>query len=469
MPKKFSFGSHAVKALSRSNKPVNITPAMNLAGGTVNIMIFGEISSWWGVNKDDVYWALKGRNISQVNVFISSPGGEIDESFVIHDMLKGHPATTTAYLVGQCASAATLIACACDTVIMSNQCIYMIHKPMWGVWGNADALTKGAEILDKYQSIITDIYVRRTGLSADVVTDLMNAETWFEPKEALSMGFIDSVVDNIEVDFLLPTTGVDAEDSDIQIDIFTNSGAYRAAAVNFIEKGLRPIKTAEVKNICKSKKSRTMFGTEFFKNILNSLLGEKALAKGADIDDLADTLAADEDLIKDLSDVAITNAVKAEVAKAAPKALTIEALAGLVSGATAEQKETLAKALNVTPPAKEAAKKAAIPPAAKADADPDDEEGEEGEEGATNDPIDKLTKTMNAAIADIAALKKGGTVTAPTNGASSVTDKKKDAPKQGKAENAKREIVLAALKSNKITREQFKQITGEEAPVRQKS
>lgn len=72
---KASFGKRAVVALDRAGKQVeNITPAMNLAGGTVNVMIFGEISEWWGVNKSDVYWALKDRQISQINVFISSPG-----------------------------------------------------------------------------------------------------------------------------------------------------------------------------------------------------------------------------------------------------------------------------------------------------------------------------------------------------------------------------------------------------------
>jgi hypothetical protein len=49
-----------VVCVDRDGSAVALAPAMNLtAGSTINILIFGEIAEWWGVNKYDVYWALK--------------------------------------------------------------------------------------------------------------------------------------------------------------------------------------------------------------------------------------------------------------------------------------------------------------------------------------------------------------------------------------------------------------------------
>ena len=465
MPKKFVFGNQAVTAYDRRGKAVNVAPAMNLAGGTVNIMIWGEISDWWGVNSRDVYWALKGQNVSQINVFISSPGGEPDQAFVIHDMLQGHPANVTAYLVGQCASAATIVSCSADEVVISNQCIYMIHKPNWGLWGDADELRKGAEILDKYQSLIINVYKRKTGIEESRLNELMNAETWFEPSEALALGFVDSVVDHIEVDFLLPTTGADSPDT--ESSTFDNVSTYRVAALAALEMGMRPANKADIQKFVPRTKSNTMFGKDFFTNILNFLNGEKALAKNADVDELAQTLADDETLTAGLETSAVAALVKAEVAalvkaevaKNKAEALTIEALAALVEGATPEAKQKIAVALNQKPVE---AKKAT---AKKADGDDDEESGDEEEE---EDGLAALNKKFGDLQAELAKMKKGGSPTSSTNGGSSVKDSAKPTTKEGRADAAKKQLVLSALEKNTITREQYKNITGEEAPTRSK-
>lgn len=453
MPKKFVFGKQAVAAFDRKGKALNVAPAMNIAGGTVNIMIWGEISEWWGVNSRDVYWALKGQNISQINVFISSPGGEIDQAFVIHDMLLGHPANVTAYLVGQCASAATIISCSADEVIMSNQCIYMIHKPQWICWGDADAMGKAQEILNKYQSLIVNVYKRKTGMAADILNDLMNEETWFEPTEALALGFVDRVVDTIEVDFLLPTTGT-AQMDNPDTNTFDNTNIYRVAALAALQKGLTPYNKAAARKLSRTK-SNTMFGKDFFTNILNFLNGEKALAKNADVDDLAETLAGDEDLAQTLQNSAIESAVNTAVAKVKPTALTMESLVALVEKAGDEDKAKIAAALNIKPA--EAKKPAA-----------NKTEGEGGEDDEDEDEDDNYTALKNkleGALNEIAKLKKGGSPTTDSNGKSSVKPKTGD-KEDGKIPKAQLDIALNALKKNQITREQFKNITGQEAPAR---
>ena len=445
---KASFGKRAVVALDRAGKQVeNITPAMNLAGGTVNVMIFGEISEWWGVNKSDVYWALKDRQISQINVFISSPGGEVDEAFVIHDMLAGHPANVTAYLVGQCASAATIISCAANETLMSAQCLFMIHKPTWFQWGDAESLRKGADILDKYQNLIIGVYKRKTGMPDDRLNELMNAETWFEPSEALALGFVDQIVDNIEVDFLLPTTGVNTPLEELN-GIFDSARSYTDAATLALEHNLRPANHADISKFVNKRKNKAM--NEFFKGILNFLNGKGALAPNTNVDTLADDMAANETLNTAAENEAVNNAVKKAVATLQPTPLTMEGVLNLVEKASDEDKAKLAKALNLEPVADKAT----------------DEETEEGGGGITEDVVMTLTSKVNDLVAEIANLKKGGTASSATNGDKPTTTTKPAT--KTKVDDHKKKIALDSFRAGKITAELYTKITGEEPPARER-
>lgn len=221
-------------------------PIAQVQDGTANIFMFGDISEWWGVNKDTVTAALKGKSYENVNVYISSPGGDIAEAFTIHDLLRGTRANVTAYLTGTCASAATVIACSANRVVMSQACVYMIHKPLWGnTWGNADSLRKDADILDIYESIILNIYATKTGKSKRALKEMVAAETWMEPADAMALGFVDEVVDSIEIDWTVPTSGLSSGwdswlwDNADATNKFTGIAAKRSAVINLIEKGYR--------------------------------------------------------------------------------------------------------------------------------------------------------------------------------------------------------------------------------------
>ena len=453
MPRKFIFGNKAIVATNRAGKTVDIAPAMNLAGGTINIMIFGEISEWWGVNSRDVYWALKDQRVSQINIFISSPGGEITEAFTMHDMLKGHPAKVTAYLVGLCASAATILACAADEAIMSNQCLYMIHRPQWGTWGESDELRTIADVLDKFENVIVATYKRKTGMSESALHDLMEAETWFEPTEALSLGFVDKVVDSIEVDFLLPTTG--SESLDNGDTAFNYTSSYRVAALAALEKGLKPATKADIRKFTRTK-STNMFGKDFFKNILNFLSENKALAKGADVEELSENLAEDTYLAETLQNSAIESAVNAAVAKVKPTALTMESLVAMVEKADDDAKAKIAAALNLKPAE---AKKP------KGEGEGEEEPGDDDEEG---EEMTALNKKFTDLQAEFAALKKGGSAQKPSNGEPPLKSKK-DAPDgSGKVSDGQLKIANESFAKGYITAEVYEKVTGQKPPVRKK-
>lgn len=259
---------------------------VNIASDTANIFVFGEISDWWGFSKDEVLPIMRSNRYNTINLYISSPGGDLGEAFVIHDMLQGNRAVVNAYLLGQCASAATVIACAADNVTISRQCIYMIHKASFGWLSgvNSDDLQKFADILDIYDSSLATIYARKTGMSEQEVIDMMSVETWMDAPMAAELGFADVLVDAIEVDWSADNYG-SVDDADYDDDdsndirnprkkmkyVYDQDSVYKSAVLNLITQGI----PANAVPVTASKKL-TMNG--LFKSIVNALTSAGLLA-----------------------------------------------------------------------------------------------------------------------------------------------------------------------------------------------
>jgi ATP-dependent protease ClpP protease subunit len=63
-----------------------------------------------------------------VNIYINNGGGQVDSGFMISDALTRCKATTTCHLSGTVASAATVIALACDKLIVAPFLSFMAHN-----------------------------------------------------------------------------------------------------------------------------------------------------------------------------------------------------------------------------------------------------------------------------------------------------------------------------------------------------
>jgi regulator of replication initiation timing len=117
----------------------------------------------------------------------------------MYNVIKRREAKTTVYIEGIAASIATIIALGADEVIMAENSLFMIHNAWGGTSGEAKDMRKTAQTLDKITSELTDIYVKKTGLSYDALAEMMDEETWLNAEEAFRLGFIDTISDSIKV------------------------------------------------------------------------------------------------------------------------------------------------------------------------------------------------------------------------------------------------------------------------------
>ena len=161
--------------------------------------IFGDIVSDAWIDEDVTPTKVKTEisNLTQddeINININCFGGEVFAAVAIANIIKSSPAKKTFNVIGICASAATMLFQHDDVVNISKGAMMMYHKPIVGMFGNANDFRKQIEILDKIEgeNIIRNLAIR-TKKPTDELSKLISDEWWLTSDEAISnLGFIAS-------------------------------------------------------------------------------------------------------------------------------------------------------------------------------------------------------------------------------------------------------------------------------------
>lgn len=167
-----------------------------------HIYIYDAIDPFWGINAksiiDEVNQA-KLEKADEIVMHINSPGGSVFEGFAIYNTIRSSGIRTVAKIEGVCASIATLIALAADSVEMGQYSQFMIHNPFSMVEGDADKMRQQAEVLANIESQLIDAYKRKTKKDEQEIRDLMKAETWFTAEQAKDAGFVDIISEPVSI------------------------------------------------------------------------------------------------------------------------------------------------------------------------------------------------------------------------------------------------------------------------------
>lgn len=178
------------------------------AAKTATVQIMDQIGyNWWteeGTEAKDFMAAVRELGeLTNVDLEINSPGGNVHEGVSIANFIKSHPANWTAKVVGNAASIASVIACACDSVEMGVGTNFLVHKPSSLLFGmvNADEARGLAENLDVIEASITEFYQNRIeakGKSSDELEALMREDRYMTADEAIEWGFADSRTSDLQ-------------------------------------------------------------------------------------------------------------------------------------------------------------------------------------------------------------------------------------------------------------------------------
>lgn len=137
--------------------------------------------------------------VDKLMIRINSIGGDVMEATAIYSQLKRFPARKEVDIDGMALSAATFVAMAGDEIRMAGNAMFMIHNPESFAIGGAEDMRKRASVLDQVKGNIMRTYATKNRQDEEVISKMMDEETWFDADGALRNGFIDRITGPMQV------------------------------------------------------------------------------------------------------------------------------------------------------------------------------------------------------------------------------------------------------------------------------
>lgn len=197
----FKNKSNASSHKPQDKKPLKVSA---ISSEVAEILLYGEIGeSWWddtAVSAKQFKDAVKelSSKVTEIHLRVNSPGGSVFDGMTIYETIRSernNGRKVIAYVDGYAASIASIIIQACDEIIIGDGGMVMIHKPLVGVWGNANELERYINILDKIEENMITIYQKKTGMSRIEISEALEKETWYTSEEAIEVGLADKKFD----------------------------------------------------------------------------------------------------------------------------------------------------------------------------------------------------------------------------------------------------------------------------------
>ena len=139
--------------------------------------------------------ALDTLSHDPIKLFITSPGGDLDSTFLFYDVMKRiqSPIIT----VGDyCASAAAILLAAGDKRYLSPHAKVMLHLPAGQMGGDARDWDIQHRQMEKYRCKIVDILIEcGAKKSKEEILNDIDRDYWMEPEEAIEYGLADEILD----------------------------------------------------------------------------------------------------------------------------------------------------------------------------------------------------------------------------------------------------------------------------------
>lgn len=141
---------------------------------------------------------LDEQSNEMINVYLNSPGGEINSGFAIFDTLRYVQSSVRVINTGLCASIATIINISVpkERRYSLPNARFLIHQPliMGQIEGQASDLEITAKEILKLREKINKLLAEACGQSIDRVAEDTTRDYWMTAQEALDYGLVNKIV-----------------------------------------------------------------------------------------------------------------------------------------------------------------------------------------------------------------------------------------------------------------------------------
>lgn len=138
---------------------------------------------------------------SPIELYIFSPGGEVDAGMMIYDQIKGMDVPIKMYCIGLAASMAAVILAGGqkgNRFILEHSKV-MLHEPLisGGVGGSATSIQRTAESIMETKRIMTELLAHDTGCPLNEIEHRISYDNYMNAKEAVEYGICDAIVHRV--------------------------------------------------------------------------------------------------------------------------------------------------------------------------------------------------------------------------------------------------------------------------------
>lgn len=136
------------------------------------------------------------RRDQDVNLYINSPGGLVDQTLAIYDTMQFMGSEVATYCIGQAASGAAIILMAGTKgkrFILPNAKV-MLHQPYGGVTGQAEDVRIQAEEVLRDKRRLNDIIAQCTGQPVERIAEDTERDRYMDAQEAVAYGIVDEIL-----------------------------------------------------------------------------------------------------------------------------------------------------------------------------------------------------------------------------------------------------------------------------------
>jgi ATP-dependent Clp protease protease subunit len=131
-----------------------------------------------------------------INLYINSPGGVVDDTLAMYDIMRFVTCDIATYCIGRAESGGAVIFMAGKKgkrFILPNAKV-MIHQPFGGVYGQAADIEIQAEEILKTKQTLINVMAKCTGQTPERIQEDSERDRFFDAKAAVEYGICDEVI-----------------------------------------------------------------------------------------------------------------------------------------------------------------------------------------------------------------------------------------------------------------------------------
>ena len=136
------------------------------------------------------------KKSDDINFYINSPGGVVDDTLAMYDIMRFLSAEVATYCIGRAESGGAIVLAAGTKgkrFILPNAKV-MIHQPFGGVYGQTADIEIQAEEILKTKDNLNKILAKCTGQSVERIAEDAERDKFFDAKGAVDYGLVDEIV-----------------------------------------------------------------------------------------------------------------------------------------------------------------------------------------------------------------------------------------------------------------------------------